>query len=235
MGNFPHQLLMKLPMQVYVEKLLVRNLDLAYEEYNPRSDQSGTLYFNKANLDISNITNMPKYIKQKKHTTINSSANFMRQIPFTAYFALDLANYKQGGFSADLKMAGFDGSLVNGLAVPLGLFKVDKGEVKSAKVHVQGDQHKTKGKVLLLYNNLKLSLYEKEQDEKGLDKRGLIGLFANKFVIKDDNPQKNRAPREVATEFQRDPHGGFLNLVWKTSLTGILETIGANPKLATKK
>ncbi len=235
MGNFPHQLLMELPIQVYVKKLFVRNLDLTYEEYNPRSAQSGTFYFNKANLDITNITNIPQYIKQKKYTTINSTAQFMRQVPFTAYFTLALANYKQGNFSANLKMEGFDGNLVNSFAVPLGLFKVEKGAMESIKVQMQGDQHKTKGKVLLLYNDLKLSLYEKEQDEEGLDKKGLIGLLANKFVIKDGNPQKNGTPREVAAEFQRDPHGGFLNLVWKTSLTGILETIGANPKLANRK
>lgn len=235
MGAFPHQLLMKLPMEVYVKKLQVRNLDLAYEEYNPRSAQSGTLYFDKANLDIANITNMPQYIKQKKHTTINASANFMRQVPFRAYFMLDLANSKQGGFSADLKMEGFDGSLINSFTVPLGLFKIEDGKVERVKANVQGGQHKAKGKVLLLYNDLKLSLYEKEQDEKGLDKRGLIGLIANNFVIKDENPKKNEDPREASTEFQRDPYGGFLNLVWKTSLTGILETIGANPKLANKK
>jgi hypothetical protein len=235
MGNFPHQLLMRLPKQVYIKKLQVRNMDLAYEENNPKSEESGTLYFDKANLDISNMTNIPLYIKQKKHTTINGTANFMRRVPFKAYFSFDLANYKQGNFSADLKINGFDGDLVNGLAVPLGLFKIEKGKVESAKVHVQGNQHKTKGKVLLLYEDLKLSLYEKEQDEKGLDKRGLMGLFANTFVIKNDNPHKNEAPREVNTEFQRDPHGGFLNLVWKTTLTGVLETIGVNPKLASKK
>ena len=85
------------------------------------------------------------------------------------------------------------------------------------------------------YKDLKVSLYEKENDEKGLDKRGVLGLFANAFVIKNDNPQKNEALRVSQVEFLPNPNPGFSNLVWKTTLKGVLKTIGVNPKRANPK
>ncbi len=44
MGNFPNQLLMKLPIKLNIDRLKIRNLDVSYEERNPLSQQSGTVY-----------------------------------------------------------------------------------------------------------------------------------------------------------------------------------------------
>ncbi|MCU7550938.1 hypothetical protein OCK74_17590 [Chitinophagaceae bacterium LB-8] len=234
-SSFLNQLLMKLPMQVYLKRLNVRNLDLTYEEYNPVSKQKGFVYFSNVYINSSHLTNMKQYIRQKRQANVNASGKLMRQMPITASLTFDLVNYKSGNFSADFNVAGFNGSLVNSFAMPLGLFKVEKGRLENTKVHIQGNEYKTTGKILMRYNDLKLSLYEKEKDEQGLDKKGLIGLFANTFIIKNNNPQKNEPPREPIIEFQPSPNPGFSNLVWKTILTGILETIGANPKLASKQ
>lgn len=229
---FLNQLIMKLPMQVYLKKLNVQNLDLTYEEFNPATDQKGTVYFSNADIKVSHITNMPQYIRQKGQTIIKGSGNLMRKVPFTVRLSFDLVNHKNGNFSADFNVSGFNGDLVNSFAGPLGLFKVEKGKVENAKIHVRGNQFKTTGRVLLRYNDLKLSLYEKEKDEQGLDKRGVLGLLANTFVIKNENPKNNEAPREPTIEYQPKPEPSFSNLVWKTTLKGILETIGVNPKKA---
>lgn len=229
---FLNQLLMKLPTQVYLKKLNVRNLDLTYEEFNPDTDQKGTVYFSDVEINMSHITNMPQYIRQKGQTILNGSGNLMRKVPFTVRLSFDLVNHKNGNFSAGFNVSGFDGSLVNSFAAPLGLFKVEKGRLENVKVHMQGNQFKTTGGILMRYNDLKLSIYEKEKDEQELDKRGVMGLLANTFVIKNDNPQNNEAPREPTIEYQPKPNPGFSNLVWKTTLKGILQTIGVNPKKA---
>jgi len=234
MGNFPHQLIMKIPIQVYIASMHTRNLDLTYEEYNPRSTQTGSIKLNQVNLDISHITNIPVEVKKKKQTIVTGTA-LLLQIPVKARFAFDLLSYKTGKFSSNISIAGFEGNKVNDIAQPLGLLKIENGIVKNFKLNMQGNEHSASGKVLLLYNDLKISIYEKEKDEQGLDKKGIIGFLANTFVIKDDNPNKNNPPRNPPAEFQRDPQTGFFNLVWKTALNGILKTIGVNPKLAEKK
>lgn len=124
---------------------------------------------------------------------------------------------------------------MNDITESLGLFKIQNGTVREVIANIQGNEQQASGKILLLYNNLKISLYEKEKGKRGLDKRGILGFIANKFVIKDDNPTQNNQPRNPSTTFLRNPQAGFINLVWKTTLTGILETIGANPNLAKGK
>ena len=236
MGNFPNQLLMKLPLKIHVSKTNVRNADITYEEYNPKSEQSGSLNMDKVNLAITTVTNMPHEIKKTKQTIVKGTGRFVKQIPVTSEFVFDLVQHKRGKFSASLTTgADFQGSIMNGIAMPLGLLKIEEGTVSKFSVKMTGNETKASGDVLMLYNDFKISLYEKDKGEKELDKKGLMGFFANAFVIKNDNPKKDQAPRHPHAAFQRDPQTGFFNLVWKTALTGVLETVGANPKLAAKK
>ena len=235
-GNFPNQLLMKLPLKISVSKMNVRNADVTYEEFNPKSEQSGSLNMDKVNLAITGVTNMPHEIKKIKQTIVKGTGRFVKQIPVKSEFVFDLVQHKRGKFSASLTTgASFQGSIMNGIALPLGLLKIEKGTVSKFNVKMNGDETNASGDVLMLYNDFKISVYEKDEGKKELDKKGLVGFFANTFVIKDDNPKKGEAPRHPQAGFQRDPQKGFFNLVWKTALTGVLETVGANPKLAEKK
>lgn len=234
MGNFPHQLIAKLPMEIYAASIAIRNMDLTYEEYNPRSAQTGSIHLDRVNLDISNITNIPRQMRNKKQTIVTGTAR-LKEVPVKARFVFDLLNYKTGKFSANLTTGKFEGKVMNDIAESLGLLKIENGTVEEFDINMQGDEKKSSGKMLLLYNDLRISMYEKEKDEKGLDKKGVIGFLANTFIVKDDNPSRNKAPRNAAATFERDPQAGFFNLVWKTALNGILKTIGVNPKLVEKK
>lgn len=235
MGGFPHQLMMKLALKMHVKKAVVQNMHLSYEENSPQSRMKGKLDFDQINMRISNITNMPQIINGNDMAVVQATARFMKQVPLKARFSFNLSDSKNGGFTSSFSMPSFDGEIVNSVSQPLGLFKVEAGKVNRLKIEVQGNQHKATASTQLLYNDLKVSIYEKENDEEGLDKKGLVGLFANTFVIKDNNPSGSRKLRSPQTEFQRDPQTGFFNLVWKASLTGLLESIGASPKLASKK
>src|SRR5689334_20389726 len=58
MGNFPNQLLARLPMKVLLEKTQLKNFDLTYQEYNPRSKMKGTVYFKNVWMTSTAITNI---------------------------------------------------------------------------------------------------------------------------------------------------------------------------------
>lgn len=235
MGRFPIQLLAKLPMQVFLKKMQLKNLDLTYQEYNPRSKMSGVVRFGAVSMTSSTITNVKSQMALLKTTTLTATARLMDKIPFKASFVFDLNHPQKAGFSSALTTGAFDGDEVNKVAVPLGLLKIEKGQVKHTNMYIKGNENAASGKVALLYNDLKISIYEKEAGEKGLDKKGMMGLLANMFVIKNDNPKNGEGVRTPGAGFQRDPQAGFFNLVWKTGLVGVLKTIGVNPKLAEKK
>lgn len=233
MGNFPSQMLMKAPLKINIDRLKINSVDLSYEEYNPLSKQSGTLYFDNASIAIRNISNEKG---NNKSMSVDASALFMHRIPMTANFRFDMSRYKTGHFTAALHIEkDVDGDLLNSFAMPLGMMKIEKGAVQKLDMKMAGDQLGANGNLLLLYNDLKIAMLEKEKDRAALDKKNATSLFANLFVLKNDNPKGNNEPRKAEAQFKRDPMGGFMQLVWKTTLVGILKTIGAPEKAASKK
>ena len=66
MDGFPHQLIMKLPLKINIEKLTVNDLDIVYEELSKVSGQSGKVYANGLHGIIYNLTNLPDAIKTNR-------------------------------------------------------------------------------------------------------------------------------------------------------------------------
>jgi hypothetical protein len=232
MGNFPNQLLLKLPVKLDVDRMKVRNLDVSYEERNPLSQQTGTIYLDNASMNITNLRNK----KEGSPVVINGNALLMHKVPITASFRFDMKNAKAGVFSASVNSnTPFDGTLLNAFAVPLGMMKLEKGELQKLQANIKGNELGASGNVLVLYKDLKLSLLEKDKGKSALDKKDVTSLLANLFVLKKDNPKEGKAPRVAQAQFKRDPEGGFMMLVWKTILVGVLKTIGAPEKIAYKK
>lgn len=233
MGSFPVQLLMKLPVKINIDRVKANNLDLAYEEYNPLSKQSGTIYMDNISMNIANVSNLQQ--KLPKPVTVNASALFMHKIPIQANFVFNRSNYRSGGFTARLNSdKDFDGSLINSFSMPMGMVKIEEGLLQKLGANLKGDQLKASGDISILYKDLKLHLLEKDRGEKQLDKKGITTFFANTFVLKKDNPKRGEEPRKEQAEFKRIPEGGFFMLVWKTIMTGALKTIGAPPRIANK-
>jgi len=232
MGNFPNQLLTKLPVKLDVDRMKIRNLDVSYEERNPLSQQTGTIYLDNASMDITNLHNG----KGGSPVVINGKALLMHKVPVTASFRFDMNKAKVGVFSASITSnTPFDGTLLNSFAVPLGMMKLEKGELQKLQANIKGNELGAGGDVLVLYKDLKLSLLEKDKGKSALDKKDVTSLLANLFVLKKDNPKDGKAPRVAQAQFKRDPEGGFMMLVWKTILVGVLKTIGAPEKIAYKK
>lgn len=233
MKGFPHQLIMKLPLKISVQKLNVNDLDLVYEEFSKLSNQSGKVYVNNLHGTISNLTNLPEVVRKNHITTVSASGNFMKLIPANLTLHFDLSNYQTGAFSAEFNTTkGFDGSVINPVAQPLGVFFVKRGELQQLEAHVNGDNYKASGDVLMLYNNLHITPLKKDPQEPGeLKKKSVTSFIANSFVLKDENPSKDGKVRKVEASFDRKS-GTFFNLVWKTIFVGILKTIGAPERLA---
>jgi hypothetical protein len=232
MGNFPNQLVMKIPIQMKVQALNMSGLDFTYEEHNPVSKQSGRIYIDNINLSIHHVSNVKQ--KQMQPMTAKGSGLFMHKIPVNTDFSFDMNQAASGTFACNIKADGFDGTLINSFAKPLGLVEVENGDLQKVYATINGDQWKAHGDVLVLYKDLKLSLLEKDKGKKELDKKDVTTFVANSFVLKQNNPAANDDPRREKAEFKRIPEGGFFMLVWKTMMAGVLKTIGAPEKIAYK-
>jgi hypothetical protein len=234
-NNFPHQILMRLPVPLSITKMHIRHCNLAYSEHNPGMDKTGTVYIDDMNGEVTNITNMHEQIKKHKILVIKSSGLFMHKIPMTNGFTFNLSKYKTGAFTMDLNIGAIDSSVLNPITEPMGEFMIQKGSIQKGIAHVTGNNFKGGGKGELLYKDLYLVGLKKDKNKPGsIKKKSVVSFFGNVFLIKNNNPKKDNAPKVVNFNFKRESKTTFFSLVWGTIFSGILKTIGLPPGFADK-
>lgn len=230
-GRYPHQLLMKSTTPIRIKEFVIDGFNVSYEEFNPNSGQAGKLIFNNTNGRVTNITNDKAAIAGAPYMKAVASAALMNVGKINATFLFNLAKAKEGVFSVDANMGEMSTAPLNKTAEALGRFSIEKGNIHSLTVHVQGNNHGAYGNVKFLYDDLKINVLKKDDnDTTKLKKRGLISFIANTFVIKNANPTKGLGARTEQASFTRDPSKSFFNLVWKTIEDGIKKTAGYNKK-----
>ena len=234
-NNFPHQVLMRIPVPFSISKMKMRHTKLLYTEFNPGMDQTGTVIISDVNGTVVNITNIRQEIKKNRFMVSTSSGLFMNRTPLEVGFHFDLSKYKTGNFTMDLEIGELDSSILNPITGPLAEFIFKRGSIQKGTVHVQGNNFKASGKGMLLYKDLYLVSLKKNTGEPGKAKeRKLLSFIGNVLLIKNSNPSRGKAPRKETFESERNDHQPFFSLVWKTIFIGVLKTIGLPAKFGDK-
>lgn len=232
-GTYPHQLLLKAPLNINIRKGFIYNSYIEYKQNTVKSDMKGVVSFHNTSLAIDNITNVKELISKNKICRIDARTSFLNMATLKATFYFNLAS-ENGAFSIDGKLSGFDAKKLNPVTEPMAVAKVEKGTINDADIHIEGSDYKGKAKIILLYDDLKIAVLKKEEDEKKLKKKGLISFAAN-LLIKNSNPGKNEKVREGNGTFERDTNRAFFNLVWKSLFVAIADAMGIEVKGEPKK
>ena len=120
---------------------------------------------------------------------------------------------------------------INQAAMPLGMFKVNSGTLKTFGFDIKGSRKGGNGRVELLYNNVKVSLLKADTSADKLKKKLIATLYANIFIIKHDNPDKDgEQPRVAYVTYMRKPEDAFFKTMWRTLLAGIKPSVGLDKK-----
>jgi hypothetical protein len=218
-GNYPHQLLMKLKFPVNIDSVAIKNFNFTYTELNPKSGETGSLVFGDIDGLITNVTNVKENIAANKILKITAKSKLMSNASFNAAFTFDLTKTKSGDFSVDATLGAMNGTILNPVSKPLGLFEINSLAIKSLKLHVNGNNYHGNGTVFFLYDDLKITVLKKEESGK-FKQKGFISFFANNFVLNKSNSSK-----QTKGAFNRDPQRSFFSLIWKTILNGITSTV----------
>jgi hypothetical protein len=224
-GNYPHQMLMKAPMDVALENVVIRSGLIEYKEKNPKSDSSGKVRFQNVSAVIHHVTNRTEDLSKNSVCTLFFKSNFLGKAPITATLQMYLID-PHGKFSIKGTMSSVDAPVFNELTRPMGLAAIEKGKINRLDFNLTGGDTEIRGTVLLLYNDLKVTLLKKDEEHNELKKKKLASLLANVMII-DENPKKNKTPRTaIITRFPRDIQKSFFNLLWKSIFAGVKQTVG---------
>jgi len=222
-GQYPHQLIMKIPFPVNVRNGVFEKSFVEYKEMNEKSNKAGRVQFHRVHATMTNVTNERSAIKKNDKLTIDYSAWFLNMAKADVRMILKIGD-KQGGFSVKGKLNSFDAEKLNPLIEPLGMARVEKGKVNSINFNMSGDNYHGGGDLIMLYEQMKVSALKLEEDKKEFKKKGLASLFAN-MIVKNDNPSGGKT-RTADMSNERNTNRSFFNLIWKSIFTGIKETTG---------
>ncbi|MBC7903671.1 MAG: hypothetical protein H7Y27_09615, partial [Gemmatimonadaceae bacterium] len=223
-GGYPQQMLMKMDLPVAIKKLIIRSAFIEYKEFNPKSDYNGRVQFQRASASISNVTNIKSEIAQNNNLLINFNAHFLNFAPMHATINMKLGD-PRGRFTASGGMSKFDATRLNVLLKPAALAQVDKGTVNKLTFSLNADDNNSNGQLVMLYEDLKLTILKKDSAENKLQKKKFASFLGN-MVIKNANPSGRKDPRKATIQYQRDPNRSFFNLIWKSIFVGVKESVG---------
>jgi hypothetical protein len=221
-GKFPQQLLMRLPIPVRIKAAVFTHSFIEYKERNAKSDSAGKLQFYDVSATLKNISNRTEDIAVDNKCVLLFKARLLNKTPVDARMVMVLRD-RRGRFSIEGNIGAIDVVSLNPLTRPMGLARMENGKIHQLHFNFAGTDSTSDGKVLLLYEDLKISLLKKDKDEGRLDKKDLASLFAN-LIIKNSN--KNEDPRVAEVHFNRILNKSLFNLIWKSIFTGVKQTVG---------
>lgn len=224
MGRFPHQLLQKMRLPVYVKKAVINNGSVTYTEVSDKTQKEASIYFDKLNGEIANITNIPAILRKDSICKAKLVCKLNKYTDMTALFNLSLAD-KKGGFTVDLKVEGLQSHQLYEQTKAFSLLEIKSLNMKSLHMQLAGDEQAAGSEFTMLYNNLGIRIMQDEKNLVNAQKtKGFLSFIANNMILYSSNPMRGEGVRHINTYVERTETKSFFNLIWQNILYGVRET-----------
>lgn len=224
-ANFPHMALKRLPIQTTIDTLKLKNVNVAYTEYNPISQERGTINIDRLNGHILNVTNDSVSLAKNGHAIATLSAYLIKAAQLDIRIDFNLLS-SNAAFAFKGNVGKLNMVKLNPVAKSLGLVKIKTGQVQKIDFQFNANGQGSDGALHMYYTDLAVELLKEGEDGAPAKKKGLLSFLANTILIKDQNPSKGEAVRVANVHFERPPAASFFNLLWKSVFIGMRETVG---------
>ncbi|MGB1241499.1 MAG: hypothetical protein ACPG49_03190 [Chitinophagales bacterium] len=222
--SMPQNLLKNLPMSIYIDHVEVKNGKVEYSAFGKAGAKMGVFTMDRVNASLKNLTNNHFLISKESKATLQANAYVMGTGFLTLDFAFPLNSNDYGhtfsGALSEMKMADFNPILE---IVPA---RVDDGKINKITFSAFATDKRARGKLQFYYNDLKVSLKDKNTGKVNA-KQDILSFLADKLFIRDDNPKKGGHFREGIIDCERNPSKSIINFWWKSILTGIVSSISS--------
>jgi hypothetical protein len=228
--SYPHVALYNAGFDLKIDTIVIKRLNIIYGELGKKSGRSGAIRFMNTNGQLLNITTNKIALQKNNISTADITTYFMNRGKLDVHFTFNLTD-EIASFSYKGKLNAMNLRDINAATVPLAMVKITSGKLKEFTFNIKGNRKGTSGRVQLLYNDLKVKLLKADTVQKTLKRKTIASLFANVFIVKDNNPDNpGDVPRAANVVFKRPIDSPFWGTVWKTLLAGIKINAGMDEK-----
>lgn len=193
-----------------VQKVIVQNAKIAYEEHDQLANLPGKISLSKINATVKNFKNKDSI---NDLISVDASFNFMDVAPSKVNWTIRMYNPKDA-FT-------FKGNINNLDAERLNLFTVNtinvksEGKIDAVYFNFKGNDYNATGTMDLDYKNFKVLLVK----EKSKKERKFLNAIVNIFTKRED---KNKDKKASVFTVVRDQNASFFNFVWLCLKEGLL-------------
>jgi len=229
--TYPNFGLKEIRADLNIDTIDVKHINVSYTEYNHKSDQTGTIAFNNSSGRFLNVTTNKEALTRNNICTVNLTSYFMNRGKMDVQFTFNLTD-EDLPFTYKGTIGPMDLTVLNPAVMTLGLIKVNTGKLARFDFDIKADNSVSKGRVALLYNDLKVTVLKADTINDKLKHMTIASLFANVMVLKHNNPDNpGEIPRSFYVNYERPRDYPFFKNIWHTLLTGIKPCIGLDEKM----
>ncbi len=212
--EYPGQSVAAIKLPVLIKQVKATNLNLVNREYRPDSSFA-IANINKATMNVENITN----IDTKKPLVLNADAYLENKVRFQVTLEFD---YFKPEFNIKGAFPKFNLKDLNPLIQAYTPVTVNDGVVDEIEFSGTAGKTFSDGTIKFLYHNLNIDI---KLEEKASWKSSVLSFAANRVVASANPVSENTPPKIVKFHADRDMNKGFINIVIKSALNGLKETV----------
>jgi hypothetical protein len=208
------QTLLKIKMPLIVNQVRASHVNLVSREIKP-DGVSAEANVNRGEVTVSNITNLQsgKPLSMQMEAYLEDTARFKVNLEFS---------YQHPEFNYSGSFVKFKLSSINQLITHYAPAKITDGTVDHINFSGIAKQKTASGTMKFLYHDLKIEAHLEKQPAW---KNSILSVAAN-TVVPSSNPVTESAPPKVVDfQIERDMNKAFVNVVIKSALTGLKETV----------
>ena len=208
------QTIKAIPLPLLVKKVKCTKVNLINVERKPDSTYA-KVNIRRGTVDVTNVTNLSTgkgltlkadaYIEDKAHATLNVTFDYVKT-----------------QFSFDGAAEAFNLTDLNPLILAYTPAKINKGKVDKLAFSGIAQRTSASGTLTFLYHELEIDL---ELKEKAKWKSDILAFTANTILDSSNPNSADSPPRIVKFQVDRDMNKGFVNIIMKSMLAGLKETM----------
>lgn len=215
------EMLRKLDFDLKVDRLVVKNSFIEYEEQVTFARPAAKVQFSKFNANITNIWSPIN--KLKVPTTVsNVHCLFMKTSPLHVTWTFNVPDVSDS-FTIKGNLHSLQSKNLDKLSQPLMNVSTDS-EIKQVKFTINGNSNFATGTFAINYDNMKVAVYKKD----GKEKNKFMTAVGNLIVKNDSNNELKERPIRV----ERLKDKSVFNFLWRCLQEGLKQTL--LPKAVTK-